>query len=759
MKKNIFLIMILFITLCIPGFSTNSTLPGIPELMKGTDFTGKWPMTLVWAPDSKSFFYSLDEYGREDIFQYTLSSGQIKKIDRQDFSSLPLNFYDTFGRTDSNQPQWGMILYIVKGNIYIYYTNTGKTFQVTNTSNRISNPFFGPNKHIIYYTQDKNLYKWDRALDTINQVTYFITKKGNRSPQNDKTSKVHKYYREEESKLFKDFAKKDDKTINSSPKKKQAGKISMMLEEKEFIRGFTFSHDYKILFFTKSKRSGNVTDTLIPQYIDGSGYTKTLTARPKAAELMSFTNNLYRADTVTGKVTEIKLPNENAWFSRFLPSPDHKTFVFTNRKNNHKEAFIMKITPQSEKPQLIYKIHDPRWLGYLTLTNMGWINNTTIYFTSEEDGYSQIYTLKMGDPKARQITRGKFVVSDVTLSPNNRYFYFSANIEHPGKSNLYKVPVSGGKILPVTLLSGQNNAYPSPDFKHIAILHSQPHIPWQLYLQKGSQEPGLLKDFRTERFKAHNWTQPEIVSFKTADGVDIYSRLFLPENPLPSRPAVIFIHGAGYLQNAHYGWSEYYREYMFHNYLQRAGYYVMDVDYSGSAGYGADFRTRIYRHMGGKDLDDIVQAADYLKKKFQVKKVGIYGGSYGGFLALMGMFTKPDHFTSGAALRPVIDWAHYSNWYSADILNNPLDDPEAYKQSSPIYFAEGLKGHLLICHGMVDMNVHFQGSVRLVQRLIELGKENWELAVYPMEDHSFTRAESWTDEYRRIFKLFEKTLK
>ena len=179
MKKNILLIIILLITFYIPGFSTESTLPGIPGIMKGTDFTGKWPMNVVWAPDSKSFFYSLDEYGRKDIFQYTLSSGQTQKVDRQDFSSLPLNFYDNFGRTHTNRAQWGMILYIVKGNIYIYYTNTGKTRQVTNTGNRISNPFFGANKHIIYYTQDKNLYKWDRAEDTINQVTYFKIKKSN----------------------------------------------------------------------------------------------------------------------------------------------------------------------------------------------------------------------------------------------------------------------------------------------------------------------------------------------------------------------------------------------------------------------------------------------------------------------------------------------------------------------------------------------------------------------------------------------------
>jgi dipeptidyl aminopeptidase/acylaminoacyl peptidase len=124
----------------------------------------------------------------------------------------------------------------------------------------------------------------------------------------------------------------------------------------------------------------------------------------------------------------------------------------------------------------------------------------------------------------------------------------------------------------------------------------------------------------------------------------------------------------------------------------------------------------------------------------------------------MAMFTTPDVFAAGAALRPVTDWAHYNHGYTSDILNEPITDSVAYAKSSPIYHAQGLKGHLLICHGMVDVNVHFQDAVRLSQRLIELGKDNWELAVYPVEDHGFVEASSWTDEYKRILKLFETTL-
>jgi dipeptidyl aminopeptidase/acylaminoacyl peptidase len=220
------------------------------------------------------------------------------------------------------------------------------------------------------------------------------------------------------------------------------------------------------------------------------------------------------------------------------------------------------------------------------------------------------------------------------------------------------------------------------------------------------------------------------------------------------------VHGAGYLQNVHKWWSYYYREYMFHHLLAAKGYTVLALDYRGSAGQGRDWRTAIYRHMGGKDLEDQVDGARWLVTTLGIDstRIGIYGGSYGGFITLMALFTRAGVFAAGAALRPVTDWAHYNEPYTARILNEPQGDSVAYQQSSPIYFAAGLTGRLLICHGMVDDNVHFQDTARLVQRLIELKKENWEVAIYPVESHAFRRSDSWTDEYRRILRLFDETI-
>ncbi|MEO1366521.1 MAG: prolyl oligopeptidase family serine peptidase, partial [Acidobacteriota bacterium] len=208
------------------------------------------------------------------------------------------------------------------------------------------------------------------------------------------------------------------------------------------------------------------------------------------------------------------------------------------------------------------------------------------------------------------------------------------------------------------------------------------------------------------------------------------------------------------------GWSNYFREFMFHTLLAESGYHVLDMDYRASAGYGAEWRQAIYRHMGQPELEDLQDGVAWMVAEHGVDpdRVGVYGGSYGGFMTMMALFKDPDLFAAGAALRPVTDWAHYNHPYTSNILNTPDIDPEAYERSSPIEFADGLEKPLLICAPMLDDNVFFLDTVRLAQKLIELGKEDWEVAIYPVEPHGFRRPSSWLDEYRRIYALFEEHL-
>jgi len=223
---------------------------------------------------------------------------------------------------------------------------------------------------------------------------------------------------------------------------------------------------------------------------------------------------------------------------------------------------------------------------------------------------------------------------------------------------------------------------------------------------------------------------------------------------------VVFVHGAGYLQDVHRRYPYYFREQMFHNLLVERGYVVIDLDYRASQGYGRDWRTAIYRQMGHPELEDLLDGKQWLVAHAGVdpERVGIYGGSYGGFMTLMALFRAPGEFAAGAALRPVTDWMQYEHPYTSDILNDPQVDPMAYARSSPIEFASGLTKPLLICHGVIDDNVLFEDSMRLYQRLIELHKDHFTLSPYPLDRHGFANADSWLDEYKRIYALFEENL-
>ncbi|GGW95662.1 peptidase S9 [Alteromonas halophila] len=411
-----------------------------------------------------------------------------------------------------------------------------------------------------------------------------------------------------------------------------------------------------------------------------------------------------------------------------------------------------------------HRLHDDAWVNY-RFNQFGWLHNEeTLFYQSEHTGYAHLYLQTPGEAP-RALTSGAYITDSLTLTRDDKWLYFTANKTHPGVYEVYRVNTNSGDIQAMTALNGITDYVLSPDESQLLLTHSKVTQPPELYLKaaNASATATRITDTVSDKFDALPWSVPQVVPIKSSHtDQPIYARVYLPDDYQQGEPrrAVVFNHGAGYLQNAHLGWSGYFREFMFHSMLVQQGYVVLDMDYRASAGYGRDWRTAIYRQMGTPEVQDLQDGVDWLVDNANVARdrIGTYGGSYGGFLTFMSLFTEPDLFQAGAALRPVTDWAHYNTGYTSNILNTPDVDPIAYEKSSPIYFAEGLNKPLLINAPMVDDNVFFQDTVRLVQRLIELEKEDFETAIYPVEPHGFVQPSSWLDEYRRIYKLFEENL-
>src|SRR5690606_22985878 len=323
-----------------------------------------------------------------------------------------------------------------------------------------------------------------------------------------------------------------------------------------------------------------------------------------------------------------------------------------------------------------------------------------VWFTAEHDGFNHLYTARRDGGNRKQLTRGEFEVHSVAMSKDESRFEMITSEGSPHEQHFYHMKLDGTGRVRVTTMPGLNDVTASPDGRRLAILRSYSNQPPELYIadNRPGAEPRRITTTPTQAWRSYDWIAPEIIRFTASDGVQVPARIYRPAHvgAQPNGPAVIFVHGAGYLQNVHNGWSSYYREYMFHHILAERGYVVLDIDYRGSAGYGRDWRTAIYRHMGGMDLSDHIDGSRYLQQTFGIdpERIGIYGGSYGGFITLMALFTAPESFGAGAALRSVTDWAHYNHGYTGRILNLPQDDTLAYRRSSPIYFAEGLEDPL-----------------------------------------------------------------
>ena len=792
----------------------------VEKIMQDPKWIGSSPTNVFWSPDSKTVYFSWnpDNQIADSIYAYTIGGGEPQKA-----SYLAIQKINAInnGVYNSNYTQ---LVYAYRGDLFLEDIKSGKTTRITQTEDFESSPRFVGKDEWIVYTRNQNLYGWNtksgitlqltnitRGAETAAPVAFAGGQRGGGGGGFGGGARggaaggggaigagsQEQWLQQQQLQLFdvlKDRKKKKDArdAFLKSNRDLTDTRKTIGIGEKN-MQGLQISPDGRFVTYRLSQPA-NGKGTIVPDYVTESGFTADIPGRTKVGAPLA-KSDLYVYDKVKDTVMMISTDS----IPGITDQPDYvKDYPkkFANRRvvnrpvniggpywnesgsyaivdirsQDYKDRWIMRLDAATGKLSLLDRQRDEAWIAGPGIggggfgAKIGWINDNQFYFQSEATGYSHLYMYDVTANTKKALTVGKYEVQELSLSKNKQYFYLLTNEDHPGKSHWYRIKADGSKKEKITAADGLYEVTPSPDEKWIAYRYSYINKPWELFVQEnnpGKKPIAVTNKATTTAFNAYAWKEPKIITFTARDGAQVYAKVFEPAAGKKNNAAVLFVHGAGYLQNVHYGWSSYFREYMFNNLLADEGYTVMDIDYRASSGYGRDWRTGIYRFMGGKDLDDNVDAAKLLVDKYGIDtgKIGLYGGSYGGFITLMALFTQPDVFKAGAALRPVTDWAHYNHGYTASILNEPVNDSIAYAKSSPINFANGLKNHLLICHGMVDVNVNFQDAVRLSQKLIELGKDNWELAPYPVEDHGFVEPSSWTDEYKRILKLFNAWLK
>ena len=779
MKKNIFILFLLTFNLGVQGQKLQ-----LEEIMKGDGFIGNQPSNQRWSLDGQKIYFDWNPKNEIGTSTYFVDKNNIKPqlVNAKESEFSRLNFL--------RKPNSNTAYFVNKGALYSYTIKEKVTKKLIQQGSAISNLQLASEEGVLFFEQNDNMMKFNTKNGTLVQLSNFKAgKAAKEETEADSFLKTQqkelfvfirdqeaskKWYKDKSDELKSDFPKEyfyGKNNIQSLKANPNGNYLTFNAVEPKDLKSekmevFITSDGYNKSPDTKRKVS---VDNLNPikfgvySIIKDSVYYlnfSKLSHLKDTPEYYKLYDNLKDKEK-TDKLIYVQEPTYN----------DSGSLAITEiRSQDNKDRWIVKLNLAEGTFEEIDYQHDEAWIGGPGIPSntygsgtLGFLaDNSTIYYQSEVTGYSHLYTYNVNTKKKQQLTSGNWEVRDVILAKDKKIFYLTTTTTHPGNRNLYKLAVADAKLQPLLTKDGAYETSLSPDESKLLIRYSYKNKPWELFVADNKQNPiqEQITFSTTPEFNAYAWRAPEVISFKAQDGTMVNARLYKPESSKANKAAVIFVHGAGYLQNAHNYWSTYHREYMFHNLLTDAGYTVLDIDYRGSDGYGRDFRTGIYRFMGGKDLSDQIDGKKYLVDNLNIdtNRVGIYGGSYGGFITLMGMLTTPGEFKSGAALRSVTDWAHYNHGYTGNILNFPETDPLAYKKSSPIYFADNLKGELLMLHGMVDNNVEYKDIIRLSQRFIELGKKNWTLASFPVEAHGFKETYSWVDEYSRILNLFNKSL-
>lgn len=777
--------------------ATNTTNITLEQIMADPDWFGRSPESWYWGDNSETVFYKQKREGNplRDLIEKNITeagNGEAVKLAQMHVVSDSSSVLNQAGTHEA---------YAFEGNVFVKELASQTVQQLTHTSAIESSVMFLNNGHVAYRVGDV-FYSLDMNSQSITELANLKMSSSDVVDNSERS-----YIAAEQHNLIEYVALQSRNKALREEQKRQLRVNNATITQTNFYFGadnrvvhasLSPSGDKMLVSIAPDKPSRNDSD-IMPNYIADNGDIKAEKVRARVADNRQYAEQLYLLDLKQGTKARLSYDSLPGFDDDVLANVRKENYARKGKKYQSKKAardihvmqawqpiqwhnsgtqvaimleawdnkdrWIATVDLNFNKLVPQHRLHDNAWINY-NFNTLGWLHNTdTLYYLSEESGYSHIY-LKPLSGEARALTSGSYEVDNLTVSSDEKNIYFKANKKHPGIYEIYQVNVNSGKIQALTDLGGMNNYALSPDETKLLIEHSEITMPPELYVKNitNNTEAIRLTHTVTEKFLAMPWVAPNVVAIESSHQEQpIYSKVYLPkgyDQNQTKNKAVMFSHGAGYLQNSHLGWSGYFREYMFHSMLVQQGYVVIDMDYRASKGYGRNWRTAIYRHMGKPEVQDMRDGVNWLVENANVdaQRVGTYGGSYGGFLTLMSMFTEPDLFQSGSALRLVSDWAYYNHGYTANILNTPADDPIAYERSSPIYFAEGLEKPLLINAPMVDDNVFFQDTVRLVQRLIELEKQNFETAIYPVEPHGFVQPSSWLDEYRRIYKLFENTL-
>lgn len=733
---NKFAALIALVTLVISS-TTSAEKISLERIYSDPSISGKSPQKLKLSPDGKRATYIQareDDYNRYDLWQYEVATGKRSMlIDSKALFSGNEELSDEEKARRERMRVFGSgileytwsadgkaLMFPLNGDVYYYQIGQKKAVNLTKGGGFATDVKFSPKGNYISFVREQNLF----VIDIKTQQVKALTTKGG-------------------------------DTI------KYAMAEFVAQEEMGRMTGYWWAPDESTIALTKVDMSPVKVVTRNEIYADS---IKLIDQRYPYAGTDNVLIDLGFI-SVKGKADDIRWldlgKNTDIYLTRGKWLPDSETFSYQWQTRNQQQQQLVFVDSKALTKKPILTETSKTWVNIqdgLTFIEQGFL------WISELDGFKHIYLYDYSGKQLAQLTKGEWVVDDLkAYDKQSGDIFFSGRKDTPLESHLYKVNLAKPQqISKVSKRAGFHKISFSSDAS--VYLDSYSHVmqPTQVSLHQANGEHITWME-QNKVDKSHpfypyksDFIAPRFGTLTAEDGQTLHYRVFEPTGFKGKRPVINFVYGGPHAQRVTNSWSA--RNALLQHLVQK-GYVVFQLDNRGSFNRGKKFEDPIYKHLGEVELRDQLVGVDFLKTLDYVdpERIAIYGHSYGGYMTIMGMFKAPDVFKVGVSGAPVTDWGLYDTHYTERYAGHPGMNNKDYEISNVFKYADGLKGDLLIYHGMADDNVLFTNSTKLFKHLQDLGKE-FDVMTYPGSKHSMRGKKVRLHLAKTIVRYFDKNL-
>lgn len=384
-------------------------------------------------------------------------------------------------------------------------------------------------------------------------------------------------------------------------------------------------------------------------------------------------------------------------------------------------------------------------------------------FTSEKNGYNHIYKKNLQTGKETQLTSGNWDVTQVYgVDEVTSLIYYQSAESSPVNREIYSIYLNGKKKTKLSKKEGTNGAQFSSNFRYYINFFSDANTPYFITLHSTKKKiPNVLKSNKSlsEKLKEYNLPKVEFFNFNTSENINLNGYMIKPVDFDPNKqyPVLMYVYNGPGINTVNNSWGG--SRTLYWHYLTQQGYIVVSVDGRGTGYRGRDFKHSTYLQLGKYETIDQIEAAKYLGSLDYINKdrIGIFGWSYGGYMASLCMTKGADTFKAGIAVAPVTNWRYYDNVYTERFMRKPQENGENYDSNSPINHVDKLKGAYLLIHGSADDNVHYQNTMEMITALVNANKQ-FDLFIYPDKNHGIYGGNTRLHLYTKMTNFLKENL-